>query len=477
MADPFKDVPNLFELIAQDAQLREAAQAAKDFGTGAVLGNTIDLLGFPVQAVGDALNALGIPVGDKPVGGTNWLRDQFGQVQPADESLAQTLGSLVGLPDPQSAASLMGLAGAIRKGGNPELFAWHNTRAPNQAYGPASNEENLAHLLNEVQNRGSLTAPSIGISKVDPFAFTQTPSYVFAPGVLEQFPHQLFNRDAYTARRDKLEDPDLALAYAQKLLDARFTEGTTPTHVDHMLSVAASPNFKSFEDFETSEAGAKALLSLRKDPEIDAKRIALEEALYRSKLIDHESLLSATTLDERAQWAMRQIEELKQSPEAEAKFLLDQLQTNPSNYAEYKAFDKIPLNAQTLAGILVPGSYRQAANFAEVQDALGAQGLKMGTAADFAGMDPKELQDLAFQLAGHTGLSQRGTLQLSPAGRKLLGQAEEMSPDFVFQWAFRNALEKALKDDPASDAMTKAYLNILQDSSMVQTQAARKLTE
>ena len=87
-----------------------------------------------------------------------------------------------------------------------------------------------------------------------------------------------------------------------------------------MLSIAASPNFKSFEDFETSEAGAKALLSLRKDPEIDAKRIALEEALYRSNLIDHESLLSAKTLDERAQWAMRQIEELKQSPEEEAKF-------------------------------------------------------------------------------------------------------------------------------------------------------------
>lgn len=109
MADPFENVPNLFELIAKDAQLREAAQAAQDFGTGAILGNTTDLLGFPAQAIGDALNALGVPVGDKPVGGANWLREQFGQAQPADESLAQTLGSLVGMPDPQSALALGGI--------------------------------------------------------------------------------------------------------------------------------------------------------------------------------------------------------------------------------------------------------------------------------------------------------------------------------------------------------------------------------
>lgn len=109
MADPFENVPNLFELIGQDAQLREAGQSLEDFLKGAILGNTTDLVGAPVQILGDALNALGVPVGTKPVGGTNWLREQLGQTQPADESLAQTLGSLVGMPDPQSAIALGGI--------------------------------------------------------------------------------------------------------------------------------------------------------------------------------------------------------------------------------------------------------------------------------------------------------------------------------------------------------------------------------
>lgn len=107
--DPFKDTPNLFELIGQDEQLKEAGQSIEDFLKGAILGNTTDLVGAPVQILGDALNALGVPVGTKPVGGTNWLREQLGQAQPENESLAQTLGSLVGMPDPQSAVALGGI--------------------------------------------------------------------------------------------------------------------------------------------------------------------------------------------------------------------------------------------------------------------------------------------------------------------------------------------------------------------------------
>lgn len=107
--DPFKDTPNLFELIGQDEQLKEAGQSIEDFLKGAILGNTTDLVGAPVQILGDALNALGVPVGTKPVGGTNWLREQLGQAQPENESLAQTLGSLVGMPDPQSALALGGI--------------------------------------------------------------------------------------------------------------------------------------------------------------------------------------------------------------------------------------------------------------------------------------------------------------------------------------------------------------------------------
>ncbi len=130
LASDFSAIPNLLELIKNDEGLQQIFQEMGDFAKGAVLGNTTDLVGFPVQALGDALNAMGLPVGDKPVGGTNWLREQLKQEQPADESLSQTLGGLVGMPDPQSLASALGLVGAIRRGGDPNLFAWHSTRAP-----------------------------------------------------------------------------------------------------------------------------------------------------------------------------------------------------------------------------------------------------------------------------------------------------------------------------------------------------------
>ncbi len=106
---PDAKTPSLFDLIANDQELQDMGTAVADFLKGALLGNTTDLVGAPVQILGDALNALGVPVGPKPVGGTNWLREQLGQAQPENESLAQTLGSLVGMPDPQSAVALGGI--------------------------------------------------------------------------------------------------------------------------------------------------------------------------------------------------------------------------------------------------------------------------------------------------------------------------------------------------------------------------------
>lgn len=458
--DPFKDTPNLFELIGQDEQLKEAGQSLEDFLKGAILGNTTDLVGAPVQILGDALNALGVPVGTKPVGGTNWLREQLGQTQPENESLAQTLGSLVGMPDPQSLASALGLVGAIRRGGDPNLFAWHNS------------------TKGDVARDSILSAPSIGISKVDPFSFAQAPSYLFKPDVLEQFKHQLFNRDAYTMRRDQTENAGNMLdPYAQRMVDARFTEGTIPSAVDHMLSIAASPNFRNFEEFENSAAGAKALTKKRKDPATDVARRDIEDALLASPLINFSEVQGLNSAEERADWAKRQISWLKELDDPEARKLLSMLETGPSDYAEYKAFEDIPLTASTLGGILVPQSYTQAPDYDQIRKQVEKRGLPYGRAKDFAGVSEKEIQDMAEFLAASTQPSRsfHGGITLSQPGRNLMAEIEDTDPMMAFNWASRNRIEK--ESEAGVDALIEAYKRLIEDSAMLQNKAARELTK
>ena len=59
---------------------------------GALRGLTTDTVGAPVDILASAMNALGIPVGDKAVGGSKWFRDKLGQ--PVEDSGAATAGNL-----------------------------------------------------------------------------------------------------------------------------------------------------------------------------------------------------------------------------------------------------------------------------------------------------------------------------------------------------------------------------------------------
>ena len=478
LASDFSAIPNLLELIKNDEGLQQIFQEMGDFAKGAVLGNTTDLVGFPVQALGDALNAMGLPVGDKPVGGTNWLREQLNQEQPADESLSQTLGGLVGMPDPQSLASTLGLVGAIRRGGDPNLFAWHSTRAPNGIPGQMESTSNLEHLAKAIGQEGVLSAPSVGISKADPFAFSKTPTYLFKPDVLEQFKHQLFNRDAYTMRRDQIEGDGSKLdPYAQRMVDARFTEGTIPSTIDHILSIAASPNFRNFEEFENSAAGAKALTSKRKDPATDVARRDIEDALFASPLINFSEVQGLNSAEDRAEWAKKQISWLKELDDPEASKLLNMLETGPSDYAEYKAFEDIPLISRTLGGILVPQSYKNAANFSNVQTRVARRGLELGTPKDFAGVSEKEIQDMAEFLAASTQPSRsiHGGITLSQQGRNLMAEIEDTDPMMAFNWSARNQVEK--ESQAGVEALVEAYKRLIEDSALLQNKAARELTK
>lgn len=416
--DPFKDTPNLFELIGQDEQLKEAGQSIEDFLKGAILGNTTDLVGAPVQILGDALNALGVPVGTKPVGGTNWLREQLGQAQPADESLAQTLGSLVGMPDPQSATTALGLLGAIRKGGNPELFAWHNS--------------DIGKIIDLLDESGALSNPSIGISKFNPFHFGghESVSLLMRPGD-EIDPAKvradLFNRDGYTTR--------IKSDVAQYLDDTRFTENAAPKDPSHLLSIAASPKFKSLKEFEESPYGAGTLLTPKTQDYASDRYDEIKERLNASAM--GEDFVPQTALERQA-WAKEMVKGLDvDDPTGLGQELLNILKASPSEYAELKKLGDLPLNSDTVAGVLLPPSYYYDSGpyshglAKSLEDTLQ---VPVGTAQDLLTSDEKtKLMSMAEWLAGQIEYRKVGTQgiqrpYLSDEGRRMWGRINETAP-------------------------------------------------
>lgn len=131
MADKQKksQVPNLGQLVANDEGMQELAANLKDLLRGFALGNTTDLAGFPVDAIGSALRTAGIPVPEKAVGGSDWLRAMLDQKPASEDSAAALLGSLIGVPDPQSLAALGGImigpkAAGFNKEGQALFEAW-----------------------------------------------------------------------------------------------------------------------------------------------------------------------------------------------------------------------------------------------------------------------------------------------------------------------------------------------------------------
>lgn len=69
--------------------LRDGAQSASNGIANSIAGEPVDIL-----AAG--LGYAGIPVGDRPVGGTQWLKDK-GVVVPVEEGAPQIIGQGLGM--------------------------------------------------------------------------------------------------------------------------------------------------------------------------------------------------------------------------------------------------------------------------------------------------------------------------------------------------------------------------------------------
>lgn len=373
-ANPFDAIPNLRQLIANDEGVAQAKQSLLDTLKGAILGNTVDA----VAGLVDPINP-NSPLGSKSLRETLGIAPQ--EQDSADVKQASLLsGLLTGGPPKAAALSLAaGLAkakgvlpfllGAIRPRGRPDLSLVHNM---------TGTSEEIYSFLRSGKPLGN---PSIAVAK-DPFPFDQTPTLVFNPSskLLDpklQPQNQLFNRDAYTSR---LKNPILAGSDQRLAIqrpDLRFTEmGGTPGG-DQQLAIALSPDFRSFQQYERSPAGADTLRGFGSSP--TDRELAAEAMDYVRA--NHEKIVEgilkknpyAQIPYQDGSATIQHLTDLAGQGDRQAAAYLRDLQRIGSDYGELKVIGNVPIEPRNVNALLLPTqtSVQDAVAFSNAAKAKG----------------------------------------------------------------------------------------------------------
>ena len=280
-------------------------------------------------------------------------------------ALATTTGDPTWLIPGKAGMVLGGSVGdaeaVIRPGGRPDLNMTHQV-----------NGNTLLSSLQELANRtlSVLDHPSIAIASNNgrPFGsnsgvslLLNPTSPLFDPATATR--NQLFNRDAFTFRRKN--KPDVMPS------DVRMTEDAEP-ETELLLSLLASPRFRSFEEYEKSSAGAK-LLGKTED------ELAKEYSGNRVRS-DFYDLIYDLRIPHGTEANMyRMIEQRALSGNQKAADFVDKVRHVSSGYGELKLLDDLPLNDNTLSAVMYPDvhpshrpSYKDSVHRTrfEAQDAL-----------------------------------------------------------------------------------------------------------
>lgn len=92
-----------------ETQMETLRRVIPEMAAGSIKGNTVDLLGLPVDIVNNVLDVVGLKSA-KPIGGADHLRELFGQKSTSEDTPAEVGGSFV---SPAGAAKAM-VVGAAR---------------------------------------------------------------------------------------------------------------------------------------------------------------------------------------------------------------------------------------------------------------------------------------------------------------------------------------------------------------------------
>ena len=271
-----------------------------------------------------------------------------------------------------------GLAGIIRRGGRPELNMVHNV---------PMTPEWLARFIEE---RGSLSSPSVAIAKNTVYPFEQSSTFVFNPAspLFDPAQHQgnqLFNRDAYTFRK---KDPrTIPPSIRRNFGDMRLTEGYYPDD-SQVWAIRSSPRFKSFAEYEGSKSGAK---TLGKFTDVDAD----ESGILNNELIAWMQKTHRTDPNVRSPLVMQSLRASAVNGDEEARAILEGLRQLPSDYAELKVLGEVPINPRNVSALMLRDFdlMRNPESTRNLRKAAEDRGVRVGTAKELLPAEHKGLYD------------------------------------------------------------------------------------
>jgi len=326
--------------------------------------------------------------------------NDFGRMAAArmDEDMTKRLS------DPTSALDYTtgpvgGLAGLIRRDGRHDLNMVHNV--------PMT----LKWLARFIEERGSLSSPSVAIAKNTIYPFERSSTFVFNPAspLFDPAQHQgnqLFNRDSYTFRKKGpgAIPPNIRRNFG----DMRLTEGYYPND-SQAWAIRSSPRFRSFAEYEGSKSGAK---TLGKFTEADGEYADV----LNSNLVEWAQNKYKLSPNNRSPAMLKQLQDSARAGDENAQFILEGFRQLPSDYAELKVLGEVPINPRNVSALMLrdfdlmhnPESTRNLRKAAE------DRGVRVGTAKELLPAEYKGLYDDTVGAIGRYLERHKGDLESAP---------------------------------------------------------------
>lgn len=307
--------------------------------------------------------------------------------------------------------------GAIRAGGRTDLNITHESR--------------ISRLLDVLTGRRHLTAPSFAISANQAFPFNgdisnpQIASLIMNPASHRFDPrinpaNLLVNRDAYVSRQRyspkdvRLQGADLRLTEGSEGLSVAEMLASKPADdfpgVQKMLSIMASPRFKSFAEYERSPVGARTL-SQETSFDWETATTLLEKAFPEAykRGVHHEEAKAILDEARKAYYiaAKVRLDEAARLPKsiADKSLAYDALTRAYSGYAELKTVGDIPLDSKTVSAIMLSpygelsvGAMNYSPTLRRIRQEAAEKGIRAGTPEELL---PVEFGDLYRSRAEH----------------------------------------------------------------------------
>lgn len=378
----------LLDLIRRDAGIQKTVETAKDVGTGVartpgnLAGSLVDLIRMVAPKSSEA-------------GSSKWINEKLGIKEPRtlEGKSAEVAASFI---SPETLAAKIGALGILGGAGRKDLMLTRGVELPSLQKRLQEEFPNFKQPSLAVYNGEGKSDHNFPFSGGDDAALLVMNPAAVDPAY-NPFSY-LANRDLYVTRGNQFipniipRTRDLGMTEGQNYWSKedfiRDINGNKALYVgtdadpQHDISVFLSPVFKSFKAFEESPRGAATLDTYRDLPYDDIRNLRDQASSLLRKIYgsDKKFAVGGQSWDKKAV-----IADLKSAPKGTAKYHLKNLLTQmPSDYAELKYRGRLPVNAHTVMGaVLPPHVFTGAGNGGGIVDDLIDRGIPVMDTAEF----------------------------------------------------------------------------------------------